>query len=35
LRELRGKGTFSAYAEEWTRQFVRPEIDEYGRPRKR
>ena len=33
LRELRSKGTFSAYAQEWTRQFVRPEIDQYGRPR--
>jgi hypothetical protein len=33
LRELRSKGTFSAYAEEWTRQFVRPEIDQYGKPR--
>lgn len=35
LRELRSKGTFSAYAEEWTRQFVRPEIDEFGRPRRK
>lgn len=34
LRELRSKGTFAAYAEEWTRQFVRPDIDQYGNPRR-
>ncbi len=33
LRELRSKGTFSAYAEEWTRQFVRSDRDQYGNPR--
>lgn len=33
LRELRSKGTFSAYADEWTRQFVREDRDQYGRPR--
>ena len=32
LRELRSKGTFSAYADEWTRQFVRQDRDQYGRP---
>jgi len=30
LRELRSKGNSSAYAEEWTRQFVRPDVDQYG-----
>ncbi len=33
LRELRSKGSFSAYAEEWTRQFVRTDRDQYGNPR--
>ncbi len=33
LRELRSKGTFSAYADEWTRQFVRTDRDQYGNPR--
>lgn len=33
LRELRSKGRFSAYAEEWSRQFVRPDRDQYGNPR--
>ncbi|MDZ4838124.1 MAG: hypothetical protein SGJ27_30445 [Candidatus Melainabacteria bacterium] len=33
LRELRSKGTFSAYADEWTRQFVRNDRDQYGRPK--
>jgi len=33
LRELRSQGTFAAYAEEWTRQFVRTDRDQYGRPR--
>lgn len=33
LRELRSKGTFSAYANEWTEQFVRKDRDQYGRPR--
>jgi hypothetical protein len=33
LRELRSKGRFSAYAEEWTRQFVRQDRDQYGNPR--
>jgi len=33
LRELRSQGTFSAYANEWTRQFVRTDIDQYGRKR--
>ncbi len=31
LRELRSKGTFSAYADEWTKQFVREDRDQYGR----
>ena len=33
LRKLRSKGSFSAYADEWTRQFVRTDRDQYGNPK--
>lgn len=33
LRAYRDKGTFSAYAEQWQKEFVRPDIDQYGKPR--
>lgn len=32
LRELRSQGTFSAYAAEWERQFVRTDRDQWGYP---
>lgn len=32
LRALRNQGTFSAYADEWTRQFVRTDVDQWGFP---
>lgn len=32
LRALRNGGTFAAYADEWTRQFVRTDVDQWGFP---
>ena len=33
LRAYREQGTFDAYAEAWKNEFVREDVDQYGRPR--